>query len=120
MPPRRARPEQQIQKAVFAHLKWRGVPGAFAWHPFSGGYRRPVEAAIYTTLGAVSGLPDVLIVRGGQLFGLELKSKNGRVTAAQAECHRCLRASGARIAVATGIDQAVKQFEAWAPLRPSS
>jgi hypothetical protein len=38
--------EQQIQKAIFSHLKNRGVPGAFFWHPFSGGFRRPKEAAI--------------------------------------------------------------------------
>jgi hypothetical protein len=50
--------EQQIQKSVFAHLRARAVPGALFWHPFSGGFRRPKEAAIYKGLGAIAGLPD--------------------------------------------------------------
>ena len=67
--------EQQIQKAVFDHLKTRAVPGAFFWHPFSGGFRRPKEAAIYKGLGALAGLPDVMVLRAGQLYALELKPK---------------------------------------------
>jgi hypothetical protein len=68
--------EQQIQKAVFSHLSQRGAAGIFAWHPFSGGYRRPKEAAIYKGLGAIAGLPDVMVLHNGRLFCL--RAKEGR------------------------------------------
>jgi hypothetical protein len=113
----RRRPERQIQQAIFAHFKWHGAPGVFAWHPFSWGYRRPAEASIYKGLGAIAGLPDVMALHRGQLFGLELKAENGRVTATQAACHKHLRDAGARIAVATGVDAALKQLETWGLLR---
>jgi hypothetical protein len=69
--------EQQIQKAIFAHLKQRAVPNAFFWHPFSGGFRKPKEAAIYKGLGAIAGLPDVIIVKDGRIFAIELKTHAG-------------------------------------------
>jgi hypothetical protein len=37
----RARPEDQIQRAVFEHLRVRGVPGSFHFAVPNGGYRRP-------------------------------------------------------------------------------
>jgi hypothetical protein len=52
--------EQQIQRDIFQHLRARAVPGATFWHPFSGGFRRPKEAAIFKRLGAIAGLPDVM------------------------------------------------------------
>jgi hypothetical protein len=44
---RRSHPEQQIQRAVLDHLRWRAVPGAFAFHVPNGGWRSAVEAAIF-------------------------------------------------------------------------
>jgi hypothetical protein len=55
---RRARPEDSIQRAVFEHLRVRGAPNVFAFHPANGGYRRPVEASILKGLGVYAGVPD--------------------------------------------------------------
>jgi hypothetical protein len=71
------RPEQEIQKAVLAHLKVRGVPSILYFHVPSGGYRRPIEAAIFTSLGAIPGIPDLIIIKGGHCFALELKAAGG-------------------------------------------
>jgi hypothetical protein len=115
---RRQRPEASIQRAVLDHLAWRGVPFLFAFHCPNGGWRTPVEAKIFRSLGVIAGIPDLLIVHRGQLFGLELKAdKNGCVGETQATCHKRLRDAGARVAVAVGIDEAVKQLEAWSLLR---
>jgi hypothetical protein len=105
------RPEQQIQAAVFQHLKVRSAAGTFYFHPFSGGYRRPIEAAIHKRLGAIAGLPDVIAIRGGQVFGLELKADGGRITEIQHETHERMRASGAVVGVAVGLDQALRWLE---------
>jgi hypothetical protein len=60
-PPRCCRPEDQIQRAVFQHIRARGVAGLVAIHVPNGGYRRPVEAAIMKGLGVTAGAPDVLL-----------------------------------------------------------
>lgn len=117
MTARRARPEQQVQAAVFEHLRRRGASGVFYWHPFSGGYRSPVEAAIYRRLGALAGLPDVMILRDGKLFGLELKSSGGRLSDIQRDTLNAMRAAGAIIGVAIGIDEAIAWLEAHGLLR---
>ncbi len=111
------RPEAEIQRAVFAHLKARGAPGIFYWHPFSGGFRKPVEAAIFKGLGAIAGLPDVMILHKGNLHCLELKAEGGRATEVQLLCIAALEEAGAFTAVAVGLDRALAVLEAWQLLR---
>jgi len=109
--------ETQIQRAVFAHLRARGAPGVFAFHPANGGYRKPVEAAIMRGLGVVAGTPDVFVIHNGRCFALELKSLGGRASAKQLACIAALREAGAFAAVATGLDNAIGTLESWGLLR---
>jgi len=113
----RRRPESTIQRAVFQHLRTRGAPGVFAFHPANGGYRKPAEAAILKGLGVVAGVPDIFIVHNGRCFALELKAKNGRATAKQLECIAALREAGAFTCVAEGLDRALRTLEAWGILK---
>jgi hypothetical protein len=111
------RPEQQIQKAVLAHLKTRGVPSILYFHVPSGGYRRPIEAAIFTSLGAIPGIPDLIIIKAGHCFALELKAEKGRLSDNQNLVLARLKECGATCAVAYGLDAAIKTLENWALLR---
>jgi hemin uptake protein HemP len=77
---RRARPEQQLQKAVLDHLRRRAVPCTFAFHPANGGARSPVEARILKSQGVVARVPDIIIVHDGKTYGLELKAAGGRLS----------------------------------------
>jgi hypothetical protein len=47
----RRRPEDVIQRSLFAYIRARGVAGLVAIHVPMGGYRRPVEAKILQGLG---------------------------------------------------------------------
>jgi hypothetical protein len=114
---RRRCSEQQIQRALFDHLKWRGRPGVFAFHPANGGWRSAVEAKIFKSLGVVAGVPDIIIIHSGQCFGLELKSENGRLTDVQRDAHERMREAGALVAVVHGIDAALAQLTEWQLLR---
>ena len=105
--------EQQIQKAVFQHFAQRSAPGVVAWHTPNGGFRRKAEAAIMKGLGVLPGLPDVIAVKGGKLFALELKKPGGRLTRAQERMLIDLRAAGAMAMHAHGLDQALGQLERW-------
>jgi hypothetical protein len=117
---RRRSPEGAIQSAVFAHLRARGAPGLFAFHPANGGYRKPIEAAILKGLGVVAGVPDVIIIHNGRVFCLELKAEGGRATDKQLACIAALRDAGALCSIAEGLDAALATLEAWGLLKGSA
>jgi hypothetical protein len=109
----RARPEDQIQRAVFQHLKARKASGTFAFHVPNGGKRKPIEAAILKGLGVTAGVPDIIAIRAGHAYGLELKADDGKPTTKQIETMAAMEAAGASVALATGLDAAINQLEAW-------
>jgi hypothetical protein len=111
MSARHRSPEAAIQKAVFQHLRTRGAPGVFAFHPANGGYRKPIEAAILKGLGVRPGVPDVIAVYQGRTYGLELKVAGGRPTPKQLEAIAAMRAAGAIADVAVGLDAALRWLE---------
>ena len=115
--PYSARPEDQIQRAVFQHIRLRGVPGLVAWHTPNGGKRKPIEAAIFKGLGVRSGVSDIIAVHDGKIFALELKAEGGRPTETQLEFLADMSRAGAFTGLVTGIDQAIKTLETWGLLR---
>jgi VRR-NUC domain len=117
---RRQQPEAQIQRAVFQHIRLRLAPGAFAFHVPNGGARRPIEAAILKGLGVTAGVPDVIAIKGGRTFALELKAPGGRLTDAQRAAHEALRAAGAEVAIADSLGAALRQLQDWSLLRGRS
>jgi hypothetical protein len=116
-PRSRNRPEDIIQRAVFEHLRVRSAPAVFAFHPANGGWRSRIEAAILKGLGVHPGVPDVIAIRGGYVYALELKPPGGRLTAAQTSAHAALRAAGADVAVSYGLYDALNRLAAWGLLR---
>jgi hypothetical protein len=117
---RRQRPEAAIQRAVFQHLRARGAPGVFAFHPANGGYRKPVEAAILKGLGVVAGVPDIIIIHNGHCFAMELKAEGGRASDKQLACIAALREAGAFTCIAEGLDRALSCLESWGLLKGRS
>jgi hypothetical protein len=113
----RARPEQIIQRAVFEHLRLRGAPDVFAFHVPNGGWRSRIEAAILKGLGARAGVPDVIMVKNGRTYELELKTRGGRLTEAQYATHAALRTAGVAVATSFSLDDALAQLERWGLLR---
>lgn len=111
------RDEQAIQRTVFQHLAARPATGTFAFHVPNGGARSRTEAAILKGLGVVAGVPDIIAVRDGRMFALELKAPGGTTSADQDAAQAALHAAGATVATATGLDEALAQLEAWGLLR---
>jgi hypothetical protein len=109
----RTRPEDLIQRTVFQHLKARKTPGTFAFHVPNGGKRKPIEAAIFKGLGVVAGIPDIIAIRGGRAFGLELKAEGGEPSEKQIAALAEMEKAGASVAMAIGLDAALSQLEAW-------
>jgi hypothetical protein len=109
---RRASSEVAIQRDMFQHLRLRGVPGVFAFHPANGGYRKPIEAAILKACGVVAGLPDVICICQSKIYALELKAEGGRATPERLDAVAAMEAAGAHCCFAEGLDR-----KAWGLLR---
>jgi len=103
--------EDAIQKAIFAHLRIRGAAGVFAFHPRNGSRDQRSLAGINSGLGVVSGVPDVVVIRGGRCYALELKTATGRVSPAQERVIDQMRAAGCDADVVFGLDSALKWLE---------
>jgi hypothetical protein len=72
--PSRPRPEEAIQRGVLQHLEVRAAPDVFWFHPANGGYRTPIEAKVLKSLGVTAGVHDLILIRDGKTYGLELKA----------------------------------------------
>lgn len=114
------RGEDQIQAAICLHLTVRAVGGVVWWHTPNGGARTPTEAGRFKALGVKAGIPDLLALRNGRIYALELKAPGGRVSSAQTEMLAQLRAAGAETAVAVGLDEALEVLSRWGLLRGST
>jgi hypothetical protein len=93
------------------------MPGVVAFHVPNGGRRNPIEAAIFKGLGVLGGVSDIIAIKGGRTYALELKTEGGRLTAAQQQTFDQLQAAGARTAGARELDAAIRQLEAWKLVR---
>lgn len=111
------KPEEQIHRAVIAHLSARSAPGAFWWHTPNGGKRHIAEAVKFKALGVVAGVPDLLILMGGRLHALELKASKGTLTPSQRIVLAHMENCGAQTAVAHSLDEALVTLEFWGVLR---
>jgi hypothetical protein len=114
------RDEDQIQRAIIKHYKARAAPGTFCFAVANGGYRRPVEASILKGLGVVAGVPDLIWIRDGKMYGLEVKTKEGRLSTAQMVVASAINDCGGFCAVAYGLDKALAILEAWGLLKGKS
>jgi len=106
--------EAQIQRAVIKQLEARAPKGLFWFHVPNGGARpSPVEMARLKMMGLVPGVPDLILVRFGRTYALELKAEGGRVSPQQHQALQLLRDAGAMVAIAFGYNSAMKTLEDW-------
>ena len=115
-PPGR-RPEQALHRACAQFLDLALPPDAIWLHYPSGGYRRPVEARIFKSLGVRAGIPDVLVFHSGKVYGIELKAGSHTLTSIQRDMHRRLEQCGVPCCVATTVDEVADFLEPRIPLR---
>jgi hypothetical protein len=70
-------------------------------------------------MGVKPGVPDVVACFQGKFYALELKADGGRLSTEQRNVLDALRRAGAIVAVATGLDEALRTLESWGLLRPA-
>lgn len=112
--------ETQIHIAVIEHLRLRARKDAIWWHTPSEGKRTKSEASRLKAMGFVAGIPDIVLIAAGRVYGLELKSSKGRVSTEQKAMLEAFEKVGAISAVAYGLDGALKTLISWGIIPPGS
>src|SRR5882672_10969277 len=114
--------ENEIQKSIFEHLRTRGAPEIFAFHPKNASADMAGrKAGIHVGLGVEPGIPDVIVLRRRlpdcDVFALELKRESlrgKRMTVhdinQERTCKRMLNC-GVIVGVAFGLDEAIAWLE---------
>lgn len=104
--------ENDIQRNVFRHFRQRSAPGVFAFHPKNGGvHQRGRRAGINTGLGVIPGVPDIIAIKDGKAFALELKTESGKASPVQTDILDRLAKAGATVGVAHGLSAALRWLE---------
>jgi hypothetical protein len=108
---KRRRPEAQLQSCVMRHYRLRGAPDAVLFAVPNGGFRHRIEAARLKAQGVTAGIPDLIGIRDGRVYGFELKAEGGRLSPAQRDMAERLRRSGAIVTTCHGLDAALHALE---------
>lgn len=106
-----------MQRQVFTHLRGRASPGVFAFHVPNGGKRNLINGANLKRMGMVAGVPDIICIKDGQTYAMELKAEKGRPTEKQLETIALLNEAGAFTAICYDLDAALRVLEAWGILQ---
>lgn len=105
--------EQALAEAVNSFLSVALPREAFYCHVPNEGKRSYAAAAHLLRQGMRAGVPDYLIVYGGRVSWIELKSKRGSLSEAQKRVHRELRNAGCEVVVARSIAEVALALEGW-------
>lgn len=99
--------EDQLQSALFLRCH-NLLPQTrkLLFHVPNGGYRNKIEASKFKSMGLIAGVPDLLLIWGGRLHGIELKFERGVLSPAQKELHSVWRAQGIEVVVFNDLDKA--------------
>lgn len=102
--PRRARPEEKIQRDVAKFLDAALPTDAVWWHTPNGGGRSKAEAGALKAQGVKPGVPDVVVFWRGKLICIELKAPGGYPSPAQKLMRDRLQAAGAEWFLARSLE----------------
>jgi hypothetical protein len=105
--------EAEIQRAVFAEIAARGMPGVECWAV-------PNNREARRTVGFRAGVADVNAVHRGRFYAVELKKDGGRASQEQLEFVAAINTAGGYACVAEGLPEAICILESWGLLRKAA
>ena len=103
--------EADIHKAILAWLRWV-LPGALVMHPpnsldMAGDPRsKAIAQARAKTMGMLPGAPDLLVLSGGVVVGLEVKREGACPKKEQRAVGEAMRANGGHWFVVRSVEDA--------------
>lgn len=106
-----AHPEQDFQRVVVQFLDLMLIDAWFTHFPAGGGGR--VRGGVLKAMGLKAGVPDILIIRDGWIFWIELKSPLGRLSPVQRDTHKTLLLQGCGVAICRTLDEVRTALRTW-------
>ena len=111
--PRDGNAEAKRQAGIVEYIR-TVAPSVFIFHIPNGGLRTKAEAARLKWMGTVPGIPDLaLVLPGGQIRFIEVKTDTGRLSAEQVTIHAWLVSIGNPAAICTSIDDTRNALKHW-------
>ena len=108
---RRGTPEADLQRAVGGALRFALPKGAILHHCANEvtqpGLRGATRQAILVGMGVHRGFADLMVLSGGRVLFLELKSPTGRLSPEQAAFRDAVQAQGFGWALVRSLDDAL-------------
>jgi len=105
-PPKRGRPEADLQRTVVRYLRLALPLDAVMTAIEPGGKLSGRAQAIRAGMGHQAGWPDLLVVWRGLPIGLELKTASGGLSAVQKQMHQRLGYARVEVVVCRSLEQA--------------
>lgn len=105
--------EEQIHRTVVEHLERFAAPGVFYFHVPNGDIRHKGAAGRLKAMGTRAGVPDLVLIKGGHTYGLELKRPGEKQSDNQILVEGQWEHAGGTYAVAHGLDYALDTLREW-------
>ena len=109
--------ENTLHLSLVEHIRRRARPQVFWTHIPSGERRPPGVGGKLKGMGLKAGIPDFMFIDGGPPRFLELKRVDGRLRSDQVDTIEQLRAAGAVVDIAYGLDEALRILTEWGFIR---
>lgn len=110
-------PEARLQKVIIQHLELAAAPGVLWLHIPNQGKRSVAMGAELKRMGLRPGASDLLFVKDGQVYFLEVKAKDGRLSDEQKQFAVDACDAGATVGWCYSIDDALRTLRSWGILR---
>lgn len=103
--------EDQIQAKVFQYFH-NNYPETrkLLFHVPNGGLRNLREASKFKSMGVIAGVPDLLLINKGKLYGIELKTEDGVLSKVQKELHKVWELNGIEVLVTYGLKESIDEI----------
>ena len=110
--------EHQVQKALFAAYRKRGIHGNSVMFAIPNGSARgddpttrKIRGKILKDEGVEAGAPDIIAILDGAFYLIEIKRADGKLSSEQKAYHKALMDAGATVIVCYGFLDAVRLLE---------
>lgn len=114
---RRSRPEARLQKAIIQHVKLAAEPNVLCISIPNERQCSEQQLIELTLMGMRAGASDLLFVKEGQSYFLEIKSATGRLEPEQITFMEEATLAGAHCAMVNNIDDALAILRRWGLIR---
>ncbi|MES2428294.1 MAG: VRR-NUC domain-containing protein [Bacteroidota bacterium] len=104
--------EDQIQAQFYktAYNQYPQIRGLLFSVP-NGGSRNTLEAMKFKATGLTPGVPDMILLWDGKVYGFEFKTATGRLSEAQERIHQIWRGAGVQVFIPRSSEEALGQLQ---------